>query len=67
MFFCKESDTSNWHVVLKAPQRGFYNQESFDEDTYLTISPLDISQLDITIDESENHARKDCKDIIVEK
>ncbi|KAL5856716.1 hypothetical protein ACOSQ3_004174 [Xanthoceras sorbifolium] len=43
VFYSRETDTSNWYVVLKAPPRGFHDLEKFDEHAYMTSAPLDMS------------------------
>ena len=53
MFYSRENDTSNWYAVLKAPPRGFHDLEKFDEHAYMTFTPLDVSQLDSTMDDDE--------------
>ncbi|PRQ45894.1 putative transposase, Ptta/En/Spm, plant [Rosa chinensis] len=49
IFYSRESDTSNWHVVLKAPPRGFFENDS-DESAYM---PVDVSQLDLDVEDEE--------------
>ncbi|XP_062014790.1 uncharacterized protein LOC133731433 [Rosa rugosa] len=49
VFYSRESDTSNWHVVLKAPPRGFFENDS-DESAYM---PVDVSQLDLDVEDEE--------------
>ena len=53
MFYSRESDTSNWYVVLKAPPRSFDELEMFDESTYMSSSPLDLSRLDLSVDDED--------------
>ncbi|KAK3205598.1 hypothetical protein Dsin_019644 [Dipteronia sinensis] len=65
VFYSRENDTSNWYVVLKAPPRGFHDLEKFDEHAYKTSKPLDVSQLDSSMDDDEEYARIDCEDIVV--
>ncbi|XP_024198613.2 uncharacterized protein LOC112201923 [Rosa chinensis] len=50
VFYSRESDTSNWHVVLRAPPRGFFENDSVDEIAYM---PVDVSQLDLDVDDEE--------------
>ncbi|KAL5757616.1 hypothetical protein ACOSP7_020227 [Xanthoceras sorbifolium] len=45
VFYSRETDTSNWYVVLIAPPRGFHDLEKFDEHAYMTSAPLDICYL----------------------
>ncbi|XP_022883480.1 uncharacterized protein LOC111400296 [Olea europaea var. sylvestris] len=66
VFYSKESDTSNWYIVLKAPPRGFHELENFDEEAY-TPSTLDANalRLDITV-EDEGYVKYDCDGIDIE-
>ncbi|KAL5777866.1 hypothetical protein ACOSP7_010792 [Xanthoceras sorbifolium] len=66
VFYSRETDTSNWYVVLKAPPRGFHDLEKFDEHAYMTSAPLDVSQLDSSMDDNEDYARIDCEDMVVQ-
>nr|XP_011465696.1 PREDICTED: uncharacterized protein LOC101306728 [Fragaria vesca subsp. vesca] len=43
VFYSRESDTSNWHVVLRAPRRGFFQNDGVDESTDI---PVDVSDID---------------------
>ena len=65
VFYSRENDTSNWYIVLKAPLRGFHDLEKFDEHAYMNSTPLDVSQLDSSIDDDEEYARIDCEDNVV--
>lgn len=47
MFYFRESETSHWYTVLKAPPRGFHDLEEFDESVYKSCAPQDASSLDI--------------------
>ncbi|KAL5840762.1 hypothetical protein ACOSQ4_013370 [Xanthoceras sorbifolium] len=64
VFYSRETDTSSWYVVLKAPPRGFHDLEKFDEHAYMTSAPLDVSQLDSSMDDNEDYARIDCEDMM---
>ncbi|KAL5732587.1 hypothetical protein ACOSP7_031943 [Xanthoceras sorbifolium] len=64
VFYSTETDTSNWYVVLKVPPRGFHDLEKFDEHAYMTSAPLDVSQLDSSMDDNEDYARIDCEDMM---
>ncbi|KAL5840363.1 hypothetical protein ACOSQ4_012971 [Xanthoceras sorbifolium] len=64
VLYSRETDTSNWYVVLKAPPRGFHDLEKFDEHAYMTSAPLDVSQLDSSMDDNEDYARIDCEDMM---
>lgn len=47
VFYFRESETSHWYTVLKAPPRGFHDLEEFDESVYKSYAPQDASSLDI--------------------
>lgn len=47
VFYSRENDASNWHVVLRAPTRGFFENDSVDEIAYM---PVDVSQLDLDLE-----------------
>ena len=65
-FNSRESDTSNWYVVLKAPPRSFDELEMFDESTYMSSTPLDLSRLDLSVDdEDECYVRIGCEGMLV--
>ncbi|KAL5832876.1 hypothetical protein ACOSQ3_016550 [Xanthoceras sorbifolium] len=64
VFYSRETDTSNWYVVLKVPPRGFHDLEKFDEHAYMTSAPLDVSQLDSNMDDNEDSAGIDCEDMM---
>jgi hypothetical protein len=66
VFYSRESDTSNWYVVLKAPPRSFDELEMFDESTYMSSTPLDLSRLDLSVDdEDECYVRIGCEGMLV--
>ncbi|XP_061995536.1 uncharacterized protein LOC133713509 isoform X1 [Rosa rugosa] len=50
VFYSRESDMSNWHVVLRAPPRGFFENDCVDEIAYM---PVDVSQLDLDLEDEE--------------
>lgn len=62
VFYSRESDTSSWHVALKAPPRGFHDIEMSSEgDDYTPYAALDKSIIDsMCADEDVYHARNDC-------
>lgn len=62
VFYSRESKTSNWYVVLKAPPRGFYENATFNEDEYTPCAPFDVSQLGHNIDD-EDCVRRDCEPV----
>ncbi|KAL6199775.1 hypothetical protein ACLB2K_029558 [Fragaria x ananassa] len=47
VFYSRESESSSWYVVLKAPPRGFHDLELFDESVFMSYVPQDVSALDI--------------------
>lgn len=69
MFYYRESETSNWYVVLKAPTRGFHDLESYDEDAYVPSTTLYAFRVDFSHsdDDDDDHAylRTDCEGIKV--
>lgn len=66
VFYSKDSDTSTWHVVLRATPRGFNELEMYDETAYMPSTPLDVSRLDLNIvNEDEPYVRQDCESIEV--
>ena len=65
-FNSRESDTSNWYVVLKVPPRSFDELEMFDESTYMSSTPLDLSRLELSVDdEDECYVRIGCEGMLV--
>ena len=65
-FNSRESDTSNWYVVIKAPPRSFDELEMFDESTYMSSTPLDLSRLELSVDdEDECYVRIGCEGMLV--
>ncbi|XP_059635253.1 uncharacterized protein LOC132277409 [Cornus florida] len=67
VFYSREDETSNWYVVLKAPPRGFNDLESFEENSYVSSMPLDVSRLDSNDDDdgNEEYVRLDCEGMTV--
>ncbi|XP_062030232.1 uncharacterized protein LOC133746080 [Rosa rugosa] len=58
VFYSRESDVSNWSVVLRAPPRGLYDNENPGETDYMPSVPLDLSELSLNfVDEDlrRNH------------
>ncbi|XP_026451341.1 uncharacterized protein LOC113351602 [Papaver somniferum] len=65
VFYSRESDTSNWYVMLKPPPKGFHELEEFNEKD-ASCQPVDTSTLVLQIDgESESYAREDAEPIVV--
>lgn len=62
VFYSRESDTSSWHVALKAPPREFHDIEiSSEGDDYTPYVALDKSIIDLMCtDEDVYHARNYC-------
>ncbi|XP_059638836.1 uncharacterized protein LOC132281118 [Cornus florida] len=67
VFYSREDETSNWYVVLKAPPRSFNDLESFEENSYVSSMPLDVSRLDSNDDDdgNEEYVRLDCEGMTV--
>ena len=66
MFYSRESDTSNLYVVLKAPSRSFDELEMFDESTYMSSTSLDLSRLDLSVDDKDEcYVRIACEGMLV--
>ncbi|KAM1563179.1 hypothetical protein ACFX10_037625 [Malus domestica] len=66
VFYSRESETSDWYVVLKAPPKGFHDLGKFAEDAYMSYAPLDVYKLDDCVgDEDEGYVRADCEAIPV--
>ncbi|KAK9289285.1 hypothetical protein L1049_017761 [Liquidambar formosana] len=66
VFYSRDSDTSSWYVVLRAPPRGFHELEMYDETTCMPFAPVDVSRLDIDVDiENESYVRMDCEGLLV--
>ena len=52
---------------MKAPPRGFYDFDVFDESTYKTYAPQDVSKLNIdNVDDDEPYVREDIEGIVVQ-
>ncbi|XP_026409856.1 uncharacterized protein LOC113304952 [Papaver somniferum] len=66
VFYSRESDTSNWFVMLKPPPRGFHELEEYNEQEDTSCHPVDpstlVSQMD---DETESCERTDDEPILV--
>ncbi|XP_024200276.1 uncharacterized protein LOC112203559 [Rosa chinensis] len=62
VFYSRESKTSNWYVVLRAPPRGFYENENLNEVEYIPCAPFDVSQLGHNLDD-DNCLRRDSEDV----
>ncbi|XP_050387384.1 uncharacterized protein LOC126803657 [Argentina anserina] len=51
VFYSKESEQSSWYVVLKAPPRGFYDLELFDESVFTSFVAQESSALHVDNDD----------------
>ena len=66
VFYSRESDNSNWFVMLKPPPRGFHELEQYNENEDTICLPVDPSTLDLQVDdEPETYARTDAEPILV--
>lgn len=67
VFYSRESNKSNWFVVVKPPPRGFHELEHYIEKIDTNYQTVDYSTLGLQMDlENESHVRPDAEDIIVE-
>ncbi|XP_026458487.1 uncharacterized protein LOC113359002 [Papaver somniferum] len=66
VFYSRESNSSNWFVMLKPPPRGFHELEKYNEHEDTICLPVDPSTLDLQMDdEPETYARDDAEPILV--
>ena len=69
VFYSREHDSSNWYVVLRAPPRGFYELEKYDEIDYMSTIFQQVEERNDTYfeDTSEDYPymREDCEGILV--
>ncbi|KAF7150464.1 hypothetical protein RHSIM_Rhsim02G0050400 [Rhododendron simsii] len=70
VFYSREADSSNWYVVVKAPPRGFYDMEMFEEIVDSSSRQQDVSALGMDIDDDNEgdrvtHAREDCEGTLI--
>ena len=65
--YSRDTETSNWYVVLNVPPRGFLDEDAFeDSSTNTPCLPLDVSRIDSNIiDHDENYVRLDCEGMTV--
>ncbi|XP_028110958.1 uncharacterized protein LOC114309427 [Camellia sinensis] len=64
VFYLRDSDTSSWEVVLKAPPRGFHDFEMNDDDAYMPCGHVDIARLEMAnSNEDECYVRTDCEGV----
>ncbi|KAF7152180.1 hypothetical protein RHSIM_Rhsim01G0163400 [Rhododendron simsii] len=45
VYYSRETESSNWYVVLKAPPRGFYDLETYEETVDTSSRTQDVSAL----------------------
>ncbi|KAF7126805.1 hypothetical protein RHSIM_Rhsim11G0005700 [Rhododendron simsii] len=65
VFYSRETKSSNWYVVLKAPPKRFYDLEMYEETVDTSSRPQDVSALgmnDDSDDERITNIRGDCND-----
>ncbi|XP_026420318.1 uncharacterized protein LOC113316323 [Papaver somniferum] len=66
VFYSRESNTSNWYMMVKPPPRGFHELEEYNEKHDTIFQPVDISTLGFQMDdENESYLREDGKYTIV--
>jgi hypothetical protein len=66
VFYSRESQSSSWYTVLRAPPRGFHELDMYDEDNETSCKPLDVSMLDNAIDDHDvSYIRQGCDGILV--
>ncbi|KAJ0078198.1 hypothetical protein Patl1_36994 [Pistacia atlantica] len=68
MFYSREIDSPNWYIVLKAPPRGYYELEMYNEDEDLISRPEYVTTHNMNIyDDSEeiSYMREDCEGVLV--
>ena len=68
VFYSRESDSSNWYVVLKAPPRGFYDTEMYNKDADMSYQQQNISAIELNIEDDNdegNYVREDCEGMLV--
>ncbi|XP_058185780.1 uncharacterized protein LOC131303006 [Rhododendron vialii] len=69
VFYSRETDSSNWYVVLKAPPRGFYDLEMYEETVDTSCRPQDVSALGMDNDDDDEritNIRGDCEGTLIE-
>ena len=62
VFYSRESDVSNWFVVLRAPPRGLYDNENPTETDYMPSVPMDLSELHLNFTD-EDLRRNECDEM----
>ncbi|XP_075494727.1 uncharacterized protein LOC142532289 [Primulina tabacum] len=65
VFYSRDNDETNWYVLLKVPPRGIHNMNVLEEDAYTSSTPLDVSLLEVNINEKEPYSRNECEGIDV--
>lgn len=59
VFYSRESETSNWYVVIKPPPKGFHELELYDEETEVNSQSFDVFN-EVTGDD-DGFERRDCE------
>ncbi|XP_026383510.1 uncharacterized protein LOC113279011 [Papaver somniferum] len=66
VFYSRESDISNWYVMIKPPPRGFHELEVYNENDDTSSQPVDTSTLGLQMGgESESYVREDTEFVVV--
>ncbi|XP_031262844.1 uncharacterized protein LOC116121024 [Pistacia vera] len=68
VFYSREIDSPSWYIVLKAPPRGYYELEMYNEDQDLTSRPEYVTTRYMNIyDDSEevSYVIEDCEGLLV--
>ncbi|XP_026458721.1 uncharacterized protein LOC113359272 [Papaver somniferum] len=66
VFYSRESNTSNWYVMVKPPPRGFHELEEYNEKHDTNFQPVDTSTIGFQMDdENESYLREDGEYTIV--
>ncbi|KAK9902302.1 hypothetical protein M0R45_001762 [Rubus argutus] len=55
VFYSRESETSSWYTVLRAPPRGFHELDMFDESVFTSHVGQDASAFDIDNEDTEEN------------
>ena len=67
VFYSRESDSSPWYVVMRAPPRGYHELETFEE---LVSPPLSVQPIEDLGDESSDdenfYFRDDCEGVLID-
>ncbi|XP_026384903.1 uncharacterized protein LOC113280500 [Papaver somniferum] len=58
VFYSRESNTSNWYVMVKPPPRGFHELEEYNEKHDTNFQPVDTSTLGFQMDDERRELLK---------